>query len=679
MLRRADSVGVFQVESRAQMNMLPRLKPDKFYDLVIEVAIVRPGPIQGDMVHPYLRRKSGEEEPTYPSDALKEVLHKTLGVPLFQEQAMQIAIVGAGFAPERADQLRRAMATFRHVGLVHTFREEFIAGMERNGYPREFAERCFSQIEGFGTYGFPESHAAAFAQLVYVSAWIKRHHPAAFAAALLNSQPMGFYAPAQLVRDAQEHRVRVRPIDVLRSDWDCTLEPDPESEGGLALRLGLRMVEGLSASVAKRLVETRPAWSPPRGPDLTDGARISARPVRPAVRGRAAPDRADRAEASPGPARPAHPGRATPDRPGEPSLPARPAERDGTEPEEAGDANAPPRSARSAGLGRNAPGRAESAGASPRPARPGGFDHDAPDPKDRAGVPAPSVRRARGAPARPAGSDRDAPARANDAGLPVSPGRSAGLDRAAPGGEGGAGALARLASCAGLDRAALERLAGADAFRGLGIGRRAALWEATAAEAATALPALAAVREPAASLPAAAAGEQTVLDYASTALTLRHHPLALLRPILAAEGLADTRALASARRGAPLRLPGLVLVRQRPGSAKGVVFFTVEDEWGTANLVVYADLVSRFRAAVVSARLVVAEGRVERTEAEVPIVHLIVRRLLDRSDLLFGLAALDRPEAPEPWRRALARADEVEKGEPRGVPHPRLPRSRDFH
>ncbi len=508
MLRRADSVGVFQVESRAQMNMLPRLKPDRFYDLVIEVAIVRPGPIQGDMVHPYLRRKNGEEEPTYPSEALRGVLEKTLGVPLFQEQAMRIAIVGAGFSPERADQLRRAMATFRHAGTIQGFREEFVRGMVGNGYAEEFAARCFSQIEGFGTYGFPESHAASFAQLVYVSAWIKRRHPAAFAAALLNSQPMGFYAPAQLVRDAREHNVRVRPVDALRSDWDCTLEPDEESEGGLALRLGLRMVQGLSEASAKRLVEARAA---------AYGARTT-----------------------------------------------------GTE------------------------------------------------------------------------------------------------------------ALTRLARHAGLDRAALERLAGADAFRGLGLDRRTALWAAIAAEPPAALPA-AEVHEPAPFLPAATAGEQTVLDYASTALTLRHHPLALLRPGLEAEGLADTRALAAARRGARLRLPGLVLVRQRPGSAKGVVFFTVEDEWGTANLVIYADGVRRFRAAVASARLVVAEGRVERTEAEVPIVHLIVQRLLDRSDLLFGLAALDRPGAAGLWRKALARADEVEKPDLRGGPSARLPRSRDFH
>jgi error-prone DNA polymerase len=512
MLRRADSLGVFQVESRAQMNMLPRLKPDKFYDLVIEVAIVRPGPIQGDMVHPYLRRKAGLEPVTYPSGALQRVLEKTLGVPLFQEQAMQIAIVGAGFPPDRADQLRRAMATFRHVGLVHTFRDEFLGGMARNGYDHAFAERCFSQIEGFGTYGFPESHAASFAQLVYVSAWIKRHHPAAFAAALLNSQPMGFYAPAQIVRDAKEHGVAVRPIDVLASDWDCTLEADSTSAGGLALRLGLRLILGLSAAAAERIVAARPADN-----------------------------------------------------------------------------------------------------------------------------------------------------------------------------------LAEIVRRAQLDRRAVERLAEADAFRGLGLSRRAALWEAAAVEPPAAL--TAGFAEPQAALPLPTAGEQTVLDYTSTGLTLRHHPLRLLRPVLDGLGLCDTRRLAAARRGTWLRLPGLVLVRQRPGSAKGVIFFTVEDEWGVANLVVYADRAQRFRSAVVTARLVVAEGRVERVEtSEVPIIHLIVHRLLDRSDLLAGLAAAEEPGRDGPWRRALARADEVERPgvrgdhDPRGTrgdarhgPAVRLPRSRDFH
>ena len=230
MLSRADSVGVFQVESRAQMSMLPRLKPACFYDLVIEVAIVRPGPIQGDMVHPYLCRRDGREPVDYPSKALEAVLAKTLGVPLFQEQAMQIAIVAAGFTPDEADKLRRAMATFRHVGTIHTFREKFIAGMVGNGYQREFAERCFSQIEGFGEYGFPESHAASFAHLVYVSSWIKRHYPDVFCAAILNSQPMGFYQPAQLVRDAREHGVEVRHPDINLSDWDCTLEPGEQHE-----------------------------------------------------------------------------------------------------------------------------------------------------------------------------------------------------------------------------------------------------------------------------------------------------------------------------------------------------------------------------------------------------------------------------------------------------------------
>jgi hypothetical protein len=240
MLRRADSLGVFQVESRAQMNMLPRLRPREFYDLVVQVAIVRPGPIQGDMVHPYLRRKQGIEEAEYPSpapehgppDELRRVLEKTLGVPLFQEQAMQLAIVAAAFSPEEADQLRRAMATFKMTGGVNRYRDRLVSGMVKRGYERDFAERVFKQIEGFGSYGFPESHAASFAHLVYASSWIKCHHPAVFACALLNSQPMGFYAPAQIVRDAREHGVEVRPVDVNRSVWDCTLE------AGLALRLG---------------------------------------------------------------------------------------------------------------------------------------------------------------------------------------------------------------------------------------------------------------------------------------------------------------------------------------------------------------------------------------------------------------------------------------------------------
>jgi error-prone DNA polymerase len=256
MLSRADSLGVFQVESRAQMTMLPRLKPREFYDLVIEVAIVRPGPIQGDMVHPYLRRRSGREPVDYPSEALRQVLGKTMGVPFFQEQAMKIAIVGAGFAPDDADRLRHAMATFKRNGDIHLFRDKFVAGMVGNGYDRDFAARCFSQIEGFGTYGFPESHAASFALLVYVSAWIKCFYPEVFACALLNSQPMGFYAPAQIVRDAREHEVEVRPVDINHSLWDCTLEP---AEGGRwALRLGFRQIKGFAEAAAEQLIGARP-------------------------------------------------------------------------------------------------------------------------------------------------------------------------------------------------------------------------------------------------------------------------------------------------------------------------------------------------------------------------------------------------------------------------------------
>ncbi len=264
MLCRGDSIGVFQVESRAQINMLPRLRPREFYDLVIEVAIVRPGPIQGDMVHPYLRRRQGLEKPDLPSpapgcgpaDELEQVLGRTLGVPLFQEQAMRIAIEAARFTPEEANQLRRSMATFRNAGTIHRFFAKMVDGMTARGYTQDFAERCFHQIEGFGTYGFPESHAASFALLVYVSAWLKCHHPAVFACALLNSQPMGFYAPAQIVRDAREHGVEVRAIDVAASEWDCTLEQG-------ALRLGFRLITGFSQEWAERLVEARAGDRPP--------------------------------------------------------------------------------------------------------------------------------------------------------------------------------------------------------------------------------------------------------------------------------------------------------------------------------------------------------------------------------------------------------------------------------
>ncbi|MEO3472756.1 error-prone DNA polymerase [Roseomonas sp. CAU 1739] len=511
MLCKADAIGVFQVESRAQMNMLPRLKPRKFYDLVVEVAIVRPGPIQGDMVHPYLRRRDGLEPVEIPSpapehgahDELHSVLKATFGVPLFQEQAMRIAIVAAGFAPDEADALRRSMATFRNEGKVAAFQDKFIAGMQRRGYPRDFAERCFQQIEGFGSYGFPESHAMSFALLVYASAWVKCYHPAIFTCALLNSQPMGFYAPAQLVRDARNHGVQVRPVDANHSDWDCTLEAAPDSAEGLALRLGLRMVAGLSRDAATDIAEDRAAAGP-------------------------------------------------------------------------------------------------------------------------------------------------------------------------------FASIADLARRVSLDRAALEALAQADAFRGLGRDRRGALWDAAALS--TPAPPLAAHEgiEAAPRLPRATAGEQTVLDYAGTGLTLRAHPMKLLRPQLDAMGLADTRALAKATQGRRLRLPGLVLVRQRPGSAKGVVFFTIEDEHGIANLILYPDIAERFRATVVAAKLILAEGTVERLDIpEAPIIHLLVRSVSDRTDLLTTLHHLDDGR----WESAMARADEVRHPDYRRdtPPKVRLPPSRDFH
>jgi DNA polymerase III alpha subunit len=283
MLCQADSVGVFQVESRAQMSMLPRLKPREYYDLVVEVAIVRPGPIQGGMVHPYLKnREVPEDELIYPSGKLRNILKRTRGVPLFQEQAMQIAIDCAGFQPAKADKLRRAMATFRRSGTIHKLKDEFINGLVGNDYEREFAERCFRQIEGFGEYGFPESHAASFAILVYASSWVKWYYPEVFAAALLNSQPMGFYAPAQLVRDAREHRVEVRPPDINASAWDCALEPTAGPK--CALRLGFRQISGLREDHIKLMVERRntPYRDPgrpvaPRWPELASDPRPSAR------------------------------------------------------------------------------------------------------------------------------------------------------------------------------------------------------------------------------------------------------------------------------------------------------------------------------------------------------------------------------------------------------------------
>ncbi len=465
MVCRADTVGVFQIESRAQMSMLPRLRPRCFYDLVIEVAIVRPGPIQGDMVHPYLRRRQGEEPVIYPTPELEAVLKKTLGVPLFQEQAMRIAMVAAKFSADDADRLRRAMATFKKSGEIHGFKTKMIEGMVDNGYEREFAERCFRQIEGFGTYGFPESHAASFALLVYVSAWVKRWHPAAFCAALLNSQPMGFYAPAQLVCDAREHGVQVRPVDVNRSQWDCVLEPDPASTGGLALRLGLRQVKGLRRDVAERLVAQRGAGYP--------------------------------------------------------------------------------------------------------------------DPHS----------------------------------------------------------LWRRSDLCARD---LSGLAAADAFRSMGLDRRAAEWAVRGLRD-TPMPLFAALDpaanprpEPVVSLPDMAISAQVLHDYATMGLSLKAHPLTFLREGLAAEGATPNAELIRVKPGKRASVAGLVLVRQRPGTASGVIFITLEDETGIANLIVWPGRFEEHRRVILTSSLLLATGIVQR---EGLVVHLIVETLADRSPRLGELMA----------------------------------------
>ena len=547
MLCRADSLGVFQVESRAQMNMLPRLKPRCFYDLVIEVAIVRPGPIQGDMVHPYLRRRDGLEPVTFPSpapehgppDELHRILSKTKGVPLFQEQAMRIAIEAAQFSPDEANKLRHAMATFRRRGTIDQMREKFVSGMIRRGYEPDFAERCFKQIEGFGDYGFPESHSASFAKLVYVSSWLKCHFPAVFACGLLNSQPMGFYAPAQIVRDAREHGVEVREADVNHSNWDCTLE--------------------LSDSVP-----TRSPTQPPRSvPDhfgwLGGGA-----------------------------------GR-----------------------------NRPDQYALRLGL-RQISGMGEEQAARIAVCRDRPYA-DIRDVRDRAGIP---IR-------------------------------------------------------------TLERLAAADAFRSMGLDRRQALWQVRAIKSEKPLPLFAYAEasgqgeDPDVTLPPMPLPEHVVVDYQTTGLSLKAHPLTFMRGAYQARGIVSTVELAGRRNNDRVAVAGVVLVRQRPGTAKGVVFITIEDENGIANCVVWAKTMERYRRVLMGARLMLVEGRLQKHGS---IIHVVVEHMADWTHHLIALSDTDKL----PKKAALTRADEVvrpvtDPNRWRQQPHrhPRnvriMPKSRDFH
>ncbi|WP_240732401.1 MULTISPECIES: error-prone DNA polymerase [Dyella] len=463
MIQRADTIGVFQIESRAQMAMLPRHRPENFYDLVIQVAIVRPGPIQGDMVHPYLRRRRGEEPVTYPSEALRAVFERTLGVPLFQEQVMKLAMVAADYTGSEADDLRRAMAAWKRHGGMEKHRERLHAGMLKNGYTEAFAAQIFEQIKGFGSYGFPESHAASFAKIAYVSSWLKCHYPAAFACALLNAQPMGFYAPSQIVQDLQRHRIQVRPVDVRHSDWDCTLEPDPRSHGGWCMRLGLRQVRGFSEDVATRISTAR---------------------------------------------------------------------------------------------------------------RQRGFDD-----------------------------------------------------------------IVDLCARAQLDRRHQALLADADALRGLAGHRYRAQWAIAGVEPQLPLFGHASPTEEAIVLPPPSQAESVLADYARTGLTLGPHPLRLLRSRLRARRYLDSGQLQQRPHASQVRAVGLVTQRQRPQTASGVTFITLEDEYGNINVVVWAQVAERQRRPYLEARLMGVEGQWENVDG---VAHLIAHRLVDLSGLLGDLDARSR-------------------------------------
>jgi error-prone DNA polymerase len=563
MLCKGESLGVFQVESRAQMNMLPRLKPRTFYDLVIEVAIVRPGPIQGDMVHPYLkRRKMKPEDIEYPyprggnKDELRNVLHKTLGVPLFQEQAMRIAIEAAKFTSEEANGLRRAMATFRNVGTIGKFEAKMVGNMIDRGYDPTFAKSCFDQIKGFGSYGFPESHAASFAQLVYVSSWLKYWHPDAFCCGLLNSQPMGFYAPAQIVGDARKNGVEVREIDVSWSYAQNTLE---ERCGDYhAMRLGFRQIDGFK-------------WT---DPDEEKLKRIQS-----SFRG---------------------------------TRSVNPESRD-------------------SGFGATAPPRND------------GIDK-AEDWAER--IVAARQRR-------PFTSLEDF---ARDTGLP---------------------------------KRALILLADADAFRSIGLDRRAALWAVRRLPDDVPLPLfeIAAAREQpdeqARPLPVMPLPEQVVADYQTIRLSLKGHPMEFLRPMFTRERVVACAEVCHANDKKRVRCAGVVLVRQRPGSANGVVFMTLEDETGIANIVVWPKVMEHFRKEVMGARLILVEGYIQSSPEEV--THLVAQRLFDRSPDLVNLAndALTRrPILPSGTPLNDDRRDHPDHPAQQ-IRHPRnvriLPRSRDFH
>jgi len=534
MISDADTIGVFQIESRAQMTMLPRLRPKDFYDLVIEVAIVRPGPIQGDMVHPYLRRRNGEEPVSYPSEALRQVLQKTLGVPLFQEQAMRVAMVGAGFSAAEADQLRRAMAAWRKNGAIERFHDKIVTGMLHNGYTREFAEQCFNQIKGFGEYGFPESHAASFALLVYVSAWLKRYHPAQFAAALLNSQPMGFYAPAQIVRDAKEHGVEVRPVDVNHSDWDCTLEER------------IFTTEGTENTEKDTEKDEDGGWK------IEDGTNTSFHP----------------------PSSILHPRSNTSSVSSVPSVVTS--------------------SVVKSDWGKQGPAM-------------------------RLGF-----RLIKG--------------------LQEAHGKKISETRKQ---SGPFHSIAHFHRATTLPVHAVRRLAEADAFTSLNLTRRQAVWQ-TLELRDDDMPLFENADQkgdgsyfhpdekgsrPLFSLPVMPLGQEVMTDYATTTLSLKQHPVALIRPHLEKLRVTPAEKILHAADGTWVKVAGLVLIRQRPGTASGVVFETLEDETGIVNLIIWPQTFEKYRPAARHAGLLQCDGYVQR---QGQVIHVLAKRLVDLSHLLAG-------------------------------------------
>ncbi|HQS09004.1 MAG TPA: error-prone DNA polymerase [Xanthobacteraceae bacterium] len=683
MLQRADSIGVFQVESRAQQTMLPRLKPAKFEDLVVEVAIVRPGPIQGGMVHPYLRRKQGIEPVVYPSPELKEVLEGTLGVPLFQEQAMQIAIVGAGFTAEEADKLRRAMATFKHVGTIDTFKDKLIRGMLAKGYERPFAESLWQQIQGFGSYGFPRSHAESFALLVYVSAWIKCHYPDVFAAGLLNAWPMGFYAPAQLVRDAAEHGVAIRPVDINSSHWDHTLEAE---EGAAVVILPDHPAEAKNCELPIPPKAPCPLPTPPPQAGEGDGQRMREQ-INSRLNHTANPRRMilpeefqDETEVMnrepPAPSKTAPPLSRVRGRAGEGEEGR---VREGEPP--AGREGAPTPHLQSPS--------ARTAHPPLPPSCPCPLPNPPPQAGEGAGV-APAAGRLHARHADMAGDVKTTHALRlglrqidglhEEAGRRIAELRGPGYD-----------CVRDLWLRTGLAPAVLERLADADAFRSLGLDRRAALWAVRGLRRAgdkDDLPLFRAaaaareetLREAEVALPVLPPGAQVIADYRHLKLSLKSHPLAFLRARLNARGVTPNGRLPDLKSGRRLTLAGLVLVRQRPGTASGVIFMTIEDEQAFANVIVWPRVFEAFRPQVMGARLVGVTGRLQN---ESSVIHLVAEKIEDWSHLIDALdrdgPPIDPAMPPDETKRGPGRDPRETSGpgrdprDPNEAPHRRRP------